>query len=75
MEKTNEILAYHNLNAFLSVVVLEINHGLDDTIVVAFYDGDSISEKEEVVVDYDIWGDAFFMYKDERYRLGDFIVL
>ena len=75
MEQANEILAYHNLNAFLSVVVLEINHGVDDTIVVAFYDGDAISKKQEVVVDYDMWGDAFFTYNSDRYHLGDFIVL
>lgn len=75
METTNEILAYHNLNAFLALVILEINHGVDDTIVVAFYDGDSISKKEEVVVTYDMWDDAVFTFNDNRYRLGDFIVL
>lgn len=75
MKQTNEIIAYHNLNTFLSLVILEINYGVDDTIVVAFYDGDAISNKEEVVVDYDVWDGAVFTFHYKRYRLGDFIVL
>lgn len=72
-EVNPEIIAVYTICSVLSIGIISVNYGIDDTITSVFISDSGYKAKRTTKLYYDINGNAYIIRYKTKYYLNDFI--